>query len=228
MSKEIIYSFKQYQEKYTELLEAFKDDYDDNEEEDFLNEQIKLYIIYIDNVTFTAAIGLHAEEITYSYNAIRSHIALYNNINEIQEKITSLTEIDPNYPSGYQKYINVSSCKKYERSFVKILEFLTIKKAELEVSRIQIFKNTEATIQSKSLLFDGKPLNLLERFKIANKVLDIDKKIRTLNIADLQKYQLLAYVLGCNKDNARDLMNGSYNAKARDLSTYFTDLDLNK
>ncbi|RTY94325.1 hypothetical protein EKL32_11245 [Flavobacterium sp. GSN2] len=87
---------------------------------------------------------------------------------------------------------------------------------------------TGKTKQNKSLLFDGKELNLLERFKIADKVLDIDKKLRILNIGDLEKYQLLAYILGCNKDNARNLMNGSYKAKDRDLTTYFNDLDLNK
>jgi hypothetical protein len=81
---------------------------------------------------------------------------------------------------------------------------------------------------NKSLLFDGKELNLSERFKIANKVLGIDTKIRTLNIQDLEKYQLLAYILGCDKDNARNLMNGTYKAKDRDLSTYFNDLGLNK
>lgn len=104
----------------------------------------------------------------------------------------------------------------------------TTNKAELETSTFQKFKNTETTIQNKSLLFDGKPLNLLERFKIADKVLGIDQKIRTLNIGDLQKYQLLAYILGCDKDNARNLMNGCYKSKPRDLSTYFNDLDLNK
>ena len=77
-------------------------------------------------------------------------------------------------------------------------------------------------------MFEGKDLNLSERFKIANKVLDIDKKIRTLNIRDLEKYQLLAYILGIDKDNARNLMNGTYKSKDRDLTDYFNDLDLNK
>lgn len=82
--------------------------------------------------------------------------------------------------------------------------------------------------ENKSLLLNGRKLNLSERYKIANKVLDIDKKIRTLNIQDLEKYQLLAYILGCDKDNARNLMNGTYNANDRDLTAYFNDLDLNK
>lgn len=82
--------------------------------------------------------------------------------------------------------------------------------------------------ENKSLLFDGKGLNLSERFTIANKVLDIDTKIRTLNIQDLEKYQLLAYILGCDKDNARNLMNGTYRSKDRNFSNYFNDLNLKK
>jgi hypothetical protein len=81
---------------------------------------------------------------------------------------------------------------------------------------------------NKSLIFEGSPLNLSERFKMANKVLGIDKKIRILNIPDLEKYQLLAYILEIDKDNARNLMNGNYKSKDRDLSTYFNDLGLNK
>jgi hypothetical protein len=81
---------------------------------------------------------------------------------------------------------------------------------------------------NKSLIFEGSPLNLSERFKIANEVLGIDKKIRILNIPDIEKYKLLAYILGIDKDNARNLMNGTYKSKDRDLLTYFNDLGLNK
>lgn len=90
------------------------------------------------------------------------------------------------------------------------------------------FQHSKPMKQNKSLLFDGKELNLSERFKIANKVLDIDNKLRTLNIRDLEKYQLLAYILGCDKDNARNLMNGSYKSKDRDLTAYFDELKLKK
>jgi hypothetical protein len=85
---------------------------------------------------------------------------------------------------------------------------------------------TKPNKPNKTLLFEGKDLNLSERYKIANKVLNIDKEIRKLNMKDLEKYQLLAYILGCNKDNARNLMNGTYNSKDRDLTKYFNDLGL--
>lgn len=81
---------------------------------------------------------------------------------------------------------------------------------------------------NKNLLLNGKDLNLSERFKIANKVLDIDKTLRKLNIKDLEKYKLLSYIMNCSEDNARHLMNGKYNSKDRDLTAFFNELNLNK
>lgn len=111
-------------------------------------------------------------------------------------------------------------------------DLFSIRQLEYYINRLiennETPQTSKPTKPNKSLLFEGKDLNLSERFKIANEVLGIDKKIRTLNIPDLKKYQLLAYILGCDKDNARNLMNGSYNSKDRDLSIYFNDLGLNK
>ncbi len=109
--------------------------------------------------------------------------------------------------------------------FYNIYRFIKLIKSKLEPVTSTIQPQLK---QNKSLMFEGSNLNLSERFKIANEVLGIDKKIRTLNIQDLEKYQLLAYILGCDKDNARNLMNGQYKAKERDLNPYFNELGLNK
>lgn len=98
----------------------------------------------------------------------------------------------------------------------------------LQTQETNPIQNTKKTKTNKSLLFNGSPLNLSERFKIANEVLNIDRKIRSLNISDDEKYQLLAYILGCDKTNARHLMNGKYNSNDRELTNYFDDLGLNK
>jgi len=81
---------------------------------------------------------------------------------------------------------------------------------------------------NKSLMFEGTNLNIKDRYRILNKVLDFDKKVHPLNIGELEKYQLLAYILGIDKDNARKLMCGSHDAKDNDLTTYFNELGLNK
>jgi hypothetical protein len=144
-------------------------------------------------------------------------------------------------------YWNEKILKLLVSSFEKKIQFLDDMLSEFGIKASVLFEGTSVEIDllynkphtgitpqttkrntNKSLLFNGKDLNLSERFKIANEVLGIDKKIRTLNIPDLKKYQLLAYILGIDKDNARNLMNGSYKSKDRDLSTYFNDLGLNK
>jgi hypothetical protein len=89
-------------------------------------------------------------------------------------------------------------------------------------------QTTKPNKPNKSLLFEGKNLNLSERYKIANKVINIEKQIRTLNIKELEKHQLLAFILGCDITNARNLYNGTYNSKDRDLSNYFNELGLNE
>lgn len=69
---------------------------------------------------------------------------------------------------------------------------------------------------TKSLLFNGKKLNLSERMKIANEVLDFDNKISKLNISDPEKYQLMAYILGNDKDNIRNRITGTRSDKVRE------------
>jgi hypothetical protein len=96
-----------------------------------------------------------------------------------------------------------------------------------------IEQNSQAQITTKpktnkSLMLNGKGLNLKDRYTILNKVLDFDKIVHPLNIGELEKYQLLAYILGCDKDNARKLMNGSHDAKYNDLAPYLSGLGLNK
>lgn len=68
---------------------------------------------------------------------------------------------------------------------------------------------------SKSLMLNGKQLNLNERFKIADHVFGINEKFGLLNINEIEKYKLLAIILGCNETNARHLMNGIYKADIR-------------
>lgn len=85
---------------------------------------------------------------------------------------------------------------------------------ELKLSRLLSSKKQKQ--QSKSLMLDGKLLNLKERFKIADEILNISEKIRELNISDMEKYKLISIIFGCNETNARQIINGSYNANVRE------------
>ncbi len=112
--------------------------------------------------------------------------------------------------------------KKSEKEGLRSIFYNTKLKKILEIE-----KNLNPK-KNKSQLLGGKKLNLLDRYNLANKLVGIENKIRTLNIGDLEKYQLLAYILGCDKDNARDLMNNKYHVKTNNLDNYFDELGLNK
>lgn len=71
----------------------------------------------------------------------------------------------------------------------------------------------ENTKQSKTILINGRTPNLLERYLIADKTLNLEKALYALNVSEKERYKLLALVLGCNEDNARRVMSGTYPAK---------------
>lgn len=148
-----------------------------------------------------------------------------------------------------EKLVNFKLSQILEKSKTKKLSLLTTKLDEVGIyvyrekndfhlrsllkTKFEFIEKKENLIAkvptiNKNLLFDGKPLNLSERYQIANKVLDIEKKITTLNISKDKKNELLSYILGCNIDSAKKLLNGTYDAKPRNLESYFKDLDLNK
>lgn len=143
-------------------------------------------------------------------------------INDYEDFIKKFLEVKGNNNQGLLKqitdYLVVMSLLEDMRSLdVNI---------ELEHWRHQ-FKPTNKS-KDKSKQLNGRPINLLERFKIADKVFDIEKTIRKLKISEAEKHQLLSLILGCNEDNAKKIMNGQYHAKVKDdlLDEYIETLNL--
>ncbi|EIJ37781.1 hypothetical protein JoomaDRAFT_0747 [Galbibacter orientalis DSM 19592] len=100
--------------------------------------------------------------------------------------------------------------------FYGLREFRSIiinKIKEIELGSSESVKNGVKENKSKSLLIEGKRLNLNDRFEVAKKLFDIESKIRKLNISETEKYKLLALILDINETNARHLMNGKYQGK---------------
>lgn len=218
MNKEIIFSAKEYKEKYNDLLETYlSNGYEDLEQIDFIKSEILFYDLFKKiSCGFKQNNFMAGRNLNDDYD---------NDLNEGCDNDLSRFKFQlRNKLYSIDNQFNKQIFEKIIFSFEKIIEFLELQKLN-PTPQTPIISKTKT---NKSLLFEGKDLNLSERFKIANKVLDIDKKIRTLNIRDLEKYQLLAYILGIDKDNARNLMNGTYKSKDRDLIDYFNDLDLNK
>lgn len=62
---------------------------------------------------------------------------------------------------------------------------------------------------SKSNLIFGKKLNISERYKIANEIFNLESIIQRKNISATEKHKLLALIMGCNQQTARELFNGT-------------------
>ena len=141
-----------------------------------------------------------------------------------------------NFSTAYQLAIDIGFDKfmystKAKLTFLANQKNIVLPREQKEPELINAIETNESDVkETKSLLFNGKKLNYAERFTIANQVFGVAEKFRTLNISDNDKNQILSYVLGCNIDNARHLINGTYKAKERksELLAYLTALNLNK
>jgi hypothetical protein len=129
MSEQIIYSLNEYQEEYTKRLDAFKNDYDDNEELDFIKIEIQDYSINLKIVNlpisqafsrwFHLQIGINLKSFSIS-----------------EETYKVIFENENTYFKIY-KDLKVSSgdgeikIKQARLSFDKIISFLESKKHKL-------------------------------------------------------------------------------------------------
>ena len=66
----------------------------------------------------------------------------------------------------------------------------------------------ESIKKNKTPLINGKKPNISERYKIANEVFNVHKVIDKKNISQTEKHILLAHLLGCTEQTARNLFNG--------------------
>jgi hypothetical protein len=140
------------------------------------------------------------------------------------------------YPQGNELDFIVQEISKCEKKLEELLNkknlpegYLKPAKYLLEFTLFELNRKKDAaqpTKKSSQNLVNGRQLNLQERFLIANRLFGIEGTLRKLNIPELKKYQILANVLNCHPDNARDLMNGTYNGKPRDLTEYFDEIGL--
>ncbi|MDX5585953.1 MAG: hypothetical protein QNK20_13755 [Aureibaculum sp.] len=115
----------------------------------------------------------------------------------------------------------IVSSKKFHFIYMKLEKLEQSSKVVNLEEYVQQIKQTRKT---KINELEGKTLNLMERFKIANEILDVEKRIRKLKISENEKHILLGYIMGCNEDNAKKIMNGNYDAKIKeDLLTKYID-----
>jgi hypothetical protein len=111
MNKEIIFSAKEYKEKYNDLLQSYLIEYEDYEEIDFINIEIQRYTDFITD--------LEQLEVTLNY------------LTDLGSDIDAVISESQLYTFHYIDFLDCFDYKKRDRSilsFTKIIDFLEIKK----------------------------------------------------------------------------------------------------
>lgn len=205
MSKEIIYSFKEYQEKYNSSLDKYFLEYKEIEEIDFINVEIEKYNICLRLVNFPidkifntwwrVEYGINLKSFTISQEAYDFIFAdenddyYYKIYNDIVE-----TSRESEAKIGIEQKI-----KQVRLMFPKILSFLENKKSELETNLITIPSTVPApendlnkTIENVEFLFNNEfdNVNNVNVYNYFKKEL-VDKNY--LSLEDLQGYLTLAF-----------------------------------
>ncbi len=135
------------------------------------------------------------------------------------------------YEDFIKKFIEVKG-SEYEGLIRQLIDYIVfdylINLSKNLDQKSNINSNSVVTRKGKTNILNGKPLNLYERFLIANEVVQLENKIRRLKISEAEKHNLLSLILGCNIDNAKKIMNGNYDAKVKEnlLADYYETLKL--
>lgn len=161
-------------------------------------------------------------------NLTELHFLLY-----LQYKIARASIILNEY-SNHCDIIGKPISKKLEETsdlYHFKMAFLELKFQKLPVHKdLHILKESIKTLgkpkKTTKATIEGKPINLLERYFLLNKLFGLEKTISTFDISKGEKDRLLGLILDCNTTNARHLMNGKYDAHLRDdaLNNYLQTL----
>ena len=73
----------------------------------------------------------------------------------------------------------------------------------------KIISDRVYTKKNNPLLISGKKPNISERYKIANEVFGLYETLNKKNVSATEKHILLAHVMGCAEQTARELFNGT-------------------
>ena len=117
--------------------------------------------------------------------------------------------LDISSPNYNQQKANLYIAE-HQQAQSKLL-FLDRKLGELgqDIKISNVLQNTKPSPKKNNLLIDGKKPNISERYRIADETLNLFDTINKKNISATDKHILLAHILGCSQQTARELFNGT-------------------
>jgi hypothetical protein len=146
MVRKIIFTAKEYKEKYFSLMQSFLLEYEDYEEIDFINNEIEIYNLYKNDVTYYTEFW-HIEQ-TNGYLCSHGTDAPDEQITDKVvgwHKTRNAMFICDAEPESF--YIDKPLCLKIAISFNKIIQFLEHKKE----NPIQSKNNSKASLTIKEI-----------------------------------------------------------------------------
>ena len=152
------------------------------------------------NIIYTPEYEISILEQGYFYNT-RTHLT----ISRWLMRYLDITSV--NYDlTKFNYYKNI-----FEQAFLKQI-FLDRKLTDLgqDIKITQHLTNGKELRKKNNLLIGGKKPNISERYKIANETLNLHNTITKKNISATEKHILLAHILGCNQQTARELFNRTH------------------
>ncbi|MET6991460.1 hypothetical protein [Sediminicola arcticus] len=105
---------------------------------------------------------------------------------------------------------------------------MKLRDCEIKINRLPQHHLGSSQKQNNGPLVSGKKLNIVDRYHIAKEVLDIDGIINSKNISLTEKHNLLAHIMGCNQQTARELWNNTQQKRTKlneeNINTYLEKL----
>ena len=219
MSKEIIYSIKEYQEKYNSSWEKYFLEYEEIEEIDFINDEIENYNIClrlvnfpidkIFNTFFRVEFGINLKSFTISKEAYDFIFADENDdyYYKIYNDIVETSRI-----SGAKIDIE-KKIKQARLMFAKIISFLETKKAGHGTNNQMIMK------VENTLNWQGSKLEFTE----LTKALILSKKLNA-ELTDKEIFKRLKTFLNIEEFNHNDKIK-DIRSRTKDLTPFINILE---
>jgi len=211
-------------------------DNDVNAKKRFINKKIKRLKKELGKLTGDLAVSvddIYSKKIDFpDYDNFydMAHKCLEESLKEYIEWTISFPELgkDSYRFEGQENYVSEKPVQEYnslENWIQAVGTCLNINLIEYHLSLYD--ENMDSTITedfysmgkaSELIKFgNGRKLNLKERYFLLDGLMGIDSIIRKLTIKNEEKEKLLAYVLNCNPKNAQQILNGTYDARLREM-----------
>ena len=142
-SRDIFFSFKEYSNNYNILLTKYLSKHNDFDEKNFIENELELYIVCLENATLTTQFCNGA----YNYEVNSGNCKFY--ISKIHDSLITLNKVDGGW--------NLELALQYQATFKKIIAFLNEKKnlvSNIKTKKYNYLISAAATPEVQKLLTD--------------------------------------------------------------------------